>query len=874
MGRDQEKSLGDQESIVGGKSNSAEDTGQHSLGDAETFVGSPLQTPDRSLGDDFTFGVEKSNASVVDDHIEIVDLAARYRIEKQLGKGGMGEVLLATDTRLDRRVAIKRILGDSARSRTAVNRFLTEAKSIAALNHPNVVQIYDYGREAKGPFLIMEYVDGSSLLDRCRDGAIPLEEAIELACQLCDGLSRAHEAGIIHRDIKPANVLLTRDGIPKLTDFGLAKAETADTGMTMAGAVLGTLDFMPPEQRRDAALTDARSDLWSLAATLYQMVTGRSPKIIKFNDVPKALQEVLGKALEDRKEDRYQTAKELKEALRESLAASTEVDLEVGECPHCGTKNETNRKFCKKCAKSLEVACLSCSTKISMWEEVCGHCGAQQSELVEQRKRSMAEQREKAERLLEKLEFQQAIQLASGLGNESDLRLQHQKAWSQKFLKQVENKSQEQLARLSELVSEALKHEQAHDYSSAIHTLEQVPEALKSQSIKTLQGMTAAKLLKRVQDKKQESQRLEKLIRQRVSARQVNGLQTEVDKFLTLSPKHPEMLKLKQQLLDREAKLISTRDAAYAAAKAHMTARDYQGAVTELSRIAPSVMQPEIEQLKQQATENWTRLQALQKSIASAVEQKRYHGLLLEVEELLELKPDDAAMISLQSQLIAREEKNATQIEQIVLRAQKLRQNCRFQQAQQELSRIPKELQTRQVIDLLRDCEEMALRRQQTMAALSEGLSSQNYDLAISIANKYHKRIAQTAIHDEQFLSQYQACLQGNAEQQRRAKAATKRKDNLRIRVNAAKTIFIRISWALHLITGLSLCYVAMEREQGDLGGIYLLFFAFTFFAIFVAIVADGDSGTVMTVLSLLWIPIIISWLIFYLMQMYPSLHL
>jgi hypothetical protein len=240
----------------------------------------------------------------------------------------------------------------------------------------------------------------------------------------------------------------------------------------------------------------------------------------------------------------------------------------------------------------------------------------------------------------------------------------------------------------------------------------------------------------------------------------------------------------------------------------------------------------------------------------------------------LELKPDDAAMISLQSQLIAREEKNATQIEQIVLRAQKLRQNCRFQQAQQELSRIPKELQTRQVIDLLRDCEEMALRRQQTMAALSEGLSSQNYDLAISIANKYHKRIAQTAIHDEQFLSQYQACLQGNAEQQRRAKAATKRKDNLRIRVNAAKTIFIRISWALHLITGLSLCYVAMEREQGDLGGIYLLFFAFTFFAIFVAIVADGDSGTVMTVLSLLWIPIIISWLIFYLMQMYPSLHL
>jgi serine/threonine-protein kinase len=124
-------------------------------------------------------------------------------------------------------VAIKRILGEAARSKTAVSRFLTEAKAIAALNHPNVVQIYDYGRAADGPFLIMEYVDGSSLLDRCRDGALPLEQAVDLACQLCDGLAKAHDLGIVHRDIKPANVLLTKDGLPKLTDFGLAKAETA-----------------------------------------------------------------------------------------------------------------------------------------------------------------------------------------------------------------------------------------------------------------------------------------------------------------------------------------------------------------------------------------------------------------------------------------------------------------------------------------------------------------------------------------------------------------------------------------------------------------------------------------------------------------------
>jgi serine/threonine-protein kinase len=116
--------------------------------------------------------------------MELVDLSSRYKEEGTLGKGGMGEVLLATDTRLNRKVAIKRVLGDAAKSQTAVQRFLTEAQSIAALNHFNIVQIHDYGRDKDGPFLIMEHVDGGSLLDKCREGALPLEEAVELTCQL------------------------------------------------------------------------------------------------------------------------------------------------------------------------------------------------------------------------------------------------------------------------------------------------------------------------------------------------------------------------------------------------------------------------------------------------------------------------------------------------------------------------------------------------------------------------------------------------------------------------------------------------------------------------------------------------------------------
>jgi formylglycine-generating enzyme required for sulfatase activity/predicted Ser/Thr protein kinase len=343
------------------------------------------------VGEQPTRDAEEAVLDTAIDEFEVVDLEARYKIEGTLGQGGMGAVLLATDTRLGRKVAIKRILGKGANSRAAIRRFLTEAKAIAALNHPNVVQIYDYGRAKDGPFLIMEYVDGGNLAERCTQRTIPLEEAVNLTCQICDGLAKAHAAGIVHRDIKPANVLLSRDGHPKLSDFGLAKAEAADHQMTMAGAVIGTPDFMPPEQRLDAALVDARSDLWSLAATLYQMVTGRNPKIIRFDLVPAELAGVLAKALEENKEDRFQSAREFRDALRAAtwgtmsvVGADTAADVEIhdGQCKACGfVHSDLSRKFCKKCGASLRVACLQCQTQIPVWDLICGECGGNQAQL-------------------------------------------------------------------------------------------------------------------------------------------------------------------------------------------------------------------------------------------------------------------------------------------------------------------------------------------------------------------------------------------------------------------------------------------------------------------------------------------------------------
>ena len=512
-----------------------------SLGDQQTYEGGaqPADSSDRSLGDQSTFGGggESSLSDIggltgdADLDMEIVDLS-RYEVQETLGKGGMGEVLLATDTRLNRKVAIKRMLGDAAKSQTAVRRFLTEAQSIAALNHANIVQIYDYGRDKDGPFLIMEYVAGGSLLDKCREGALPLEEAVELTCQLCDGLSKAHNAGIIHRDIKPANILLTTDGLPKLTDFGLARQDTGDTGQTMAGAVLGTLDFMPPEQRKDAALVDARSDLWALGATLYQMVSGRSPKIIKFSQVPQALQDVLEKALEDEKDDRYQTAGEFKDALRATSQTASQpirkpaAELGAGECPKCHTLNESSRKFCSECAAALRVSCLKCETEIPVWDKVCGDCGGKQSELAASKLEEFASQRDQAEEHRREYRFEDALQIARSLASEEDERLAEHVPWAEEFVTATEAAWERERESAVANFQEARTHRDAFDYASAIHAVESVPEAMRTSEV--------AGYLQQLESDHAESEELIKTISERVKRRDLKGLLGQVERAVEL----------------------------------------------------------------------------------------------------------------------------------------------------------------------------------------------------------------------------------------------------------------------------------------------------------------------------------------------------
>ena len=751
-----------------------------SLSDQPTFSGStqPQDKGPQSLGDEATFGdAAGGGEAVFDDGMEVIDLSARYTVEGVLGKGGMGEVLLATDTRLNRKVAIKRILGDAANSRTAVSRFLTEAQSIAALNHANIVQIYDYGRAADGPFLIMEFVEGRSLLDKCRDGALDLDEAVALTCQLCDGLGKAHDAGIIHRDIKPANVLLTNDGIPKLTDFGLAKDEAADSGLSMAGAVLGTLDFMPPEQRKDVALTDSRSDLWSLAATLYQMVTGQSPKIIRFNNVPQSLHDVLGKALEDQKDDRYQTAKEFRDALKAALQNAGEVQLEEGSCPSCGTKNPTNRKFCRNedCGADLQVPCLSCSEKIPMWEGICDSCGAKQRDLLDDRRLQMSSQQSEAESLLKDYKFDKAIKLATALHDEPDLRLQHLKGWATKFQPLVEQVREQQLQRIGKLVDEAIVHDKAYDYSSGIHTLKQVPEALRSTEVAN-HSQTVGQFLSQLQRKQSTIQQLDKLIRERVKIRQLNGLQEQVDDLLQLCPDRKDIQELKEQLTQREAKLIQMRDESISTAKDLLEKQDYTGAIKALDQVDAYVQTEEVTRLSAEASEKHSHLEKLRKTIEKATSAKQLNGLLKKVDEYLSLKPDDADMQKLQARLEAREKKNAAQLESTVQKAYSLRDTCQFDKAIKALQRIPQELITDEASDLLTFCESASVERSEALEVLRRSQTSEDYGGALKASKEYSVLIREEMLDDEGFQQAVQACKRSLIEQQEEEEAERQRK--------------------------------------------------------------------------------------------------
>src|SRR6266487_2358806 len=299
---------------------------------------------------------------------------SHYRIVSKIGAGGMGEVYLAQDTKLDRKVALKIMPADLAANHDRMRRFVQEAKAAAALNHPNIAHIYEIGESEGTNFIAMEFVDGKTLREKLHGEKNRLKVVLKHLLQVADGLAKAHASGIVHRDLKPDNIMITRDGHAKILDFGLAKlVETSGPGLgqseggeaptavmqqhSVPGMIMGTVGYMSPEQAQ-AKPVDQRSDIFSFGCILYEAATGRKPfagdsivdtlhKIIyepapSITDLnPSAspdLQRVIRKCLAKEPEKRYQTirdtANDLEELLEEMKGTS---DIERSVAPSTST---------------------------------------------------------------------------------------------------------------------------------------------------------------------------------------------------------------------------------------------------------------------------------------------------------------------------------------------------------------------------------------------------------------------------------------------------------------------------------------------------------------------------------------------------------
>lgn len=369
--------------------------------------------------------------SVVDGRFNRAGIAlgstvGKYQIRSKLGSGGMGAVYLAFDPMIEREVAIKVLSQDVAASAAALQRFLQEARAIGRLNHPNVVSIYDIDQWNGQYYLVMELLSGGSLAQHAdRRGPLPWPDACGLVAQAASGLAAAHAAGLIHRDIKPENLMLTRDGLVKVVDFGLSKLVDADsstrTTVTQAGQILGTPQYMSPEQF-EATEIDARTDIYSLGGTLFRLLTAHFPyyecgSVVQVMtahltkpppvatrlspSLPAECDRIIARAMAKRPADRYQTAAELADELLALIHSHRDARNVAPEAPAATAVRHLKTAVIVEPSRMLA----------SMFKDVAKRAGLEHFEVVQTRQDALLTIRENPPDLL-----LTSMQLSDGRG--------------------------------------------------------------------------------------------------------------------------------------------------------------------------------------------------------------------------------------------------------------------------------------------------------------------------------------------------------------------------------------------------------------------------------------------------------------------------
>ncbi|MCM8536657.1 MAG: serine/threonine protein kinase [Lentisphaeraceae bacterium] len=316
----------------------------------------------------------------------------KYILQRQIGYGSMGTVWYSHHMGLDLPVAVKLLKGTLVNEDPEyVERFIQEGNLAGKVNHKNIVRIYDAGNQGNTYYMVMEYINGGNILELIGEcGQISSDDVIDYAITLTDALIEAHSLGVVHRDIKPENIMLTKDGKIKLADLGLAKSLKDDYGSTMTGVAIGTPNYISPEQVRNGKYADQRSDIYSLGATLYHMVTGQVPFVGEssvdvmmkhcndtlvppeklISDLPKGLNKIICKMMEKLPEDRYQSAEELLEAfnllkykdatLTKTVTGKTQINIKGVNLEEIRSRSKNKQKDAKpsKSKVSMKIAML------------------------------------------------------------------------------------------------------------------------------------------------------------------------------------------------------------------------------------------------------------------------------------------------------------------------------------------------------------------------------------------------------------------------------------------------------------------------------------------------------------------------------------